>query len=151
MNKLYILTALSITSIMFVSAESAKNEAPDVSPQVIRNMMVQGVGIGRMMQQIKTGDVNVDTQIKDLNTEMETKIKAIQDEYQNKLRAILNSLPTRTASSTSNKTIRKDREESDTGRITPGQLRTPMMRIGSTSTQETGSRMMNFFRGMFNK
>jgi hypothetical protein len=108
MKKMYIVGAITLLGLSFVSAAETKTVAAKVSPSMMRAIPVgkasttapgsQERGQGQMVR--STGDATADAEIKALNTEMEAKIKAIHDEYGAKILAVLQARKVTAGSST---------------------------------------------------
>lgn len=89
MNKIYITTIITLTSIAIVNAQNVEG---------IKKQMIEKTAIVRQiieqegqteMTKITTGDANIDNQVMILNQEMEDKIQLIHDEYRAKIKAVI--------------------------------------------------------------
>lgn len=152
MNKLYILTAITVASLSLVSAqESGSAVKKPVPPGVTANMR-QNMEQGQMPPQMMTGDADVDAQIKALNAEMEAKIKAIRDEYLTKIKAIVGDKKPVMASTTPRGMMEGKKNGMDEGK----KLVRPFMQKGEVKGDSVGpegegvgSKLQSFLRGFF--
>ncbi|MEI6810573.1 MAG: hypothetical protein WCK60_00810 [Candidatus Nomurabacteria bacterium] len=131
-----------------------------------RAMPPQGEGRPEIMPPvIKTGDDVTDAKIKALTVEMETKIKAIRDEYQVKLKEVIgNRKIISTIPSAPEMPVYKEVSDRENGSSTEGKAPQPAPRrllgqvegvstegVGQAVSQDVGSRMRNFFGGLFGR
>ena len=157
MKKLYIITAFTLASMTFVSAET---EIKDQQVEVRPNMMLK-VFTQENDKQVTTGDVASDSQIKALTKEMEDKIQAIRSEYMAKIKAIISQKKTGTttplgmmrglkagfdegnklgrpfASSTSSSSTEREKEDNSKSQ--------------SQSAQNLGARIQELLKGFFGR
>jgi hypothetical protein len=179
MNKLYILTAVTFTSFLFVQAQGNEDirqpQRVNSAVQTIR----QAVNQTRQeeaprMQQLTTGDENIDSQVKALNKEMEDKIKAIRDEYVAKIKSLVGDKkiirPVMMATTTPPGMYRGEKRGENEGNKTGNPImmgsdienkegvekkveERPMLRDlipkENSSQQNLPPRIINFFRGLF--
>ncbi|MSR71532.1 MAG: hypothetical protein EXS50_02610 [Candidatus Taylorbacteria bacterium] len=167
MNKLYVLTAITVASLSFVSAEEYGSAVKKPVPPGVTAAMRQNMEEGKMMpSQITTGDATMDAQIKALNMEMEAKIKAIRDEYVTKIKAIVGDKKPMMASTTPRGMMKGEKNGADEGRKVGNPMmdvakqgvpgKPPMMQRGEVKGESTGSngenigtRAQSFFKGFF--
>lgn len=169
MNKLSIVTAITLASIAFVSAEENNEQRPLKNLPAV-NKIIKQEDRDNSIPNLRTGDPVIDAQLKALNDEMQAKIKVIRDEYAARLKVILSSRATTTRATSTPRYLREDmpgrREGMDEGRkigipfmmnastTATGTLPRPqMMRVENDIEQNQPnvpvSKIMNFFRGFF--